>query len=89
MQLSPSIGNQMSHVIAATDAQGACTRTLKVHMATLNCRWILKIGWVKACIEAIHPVHEEPDEVDLNNHGSCNGPKTGWLMGLDNVSLIL
>ena len=33
----------VTHVIAATDAQGACTRTLKVLMAILNGRWILKI----------------------------------------------
>ncbi|KAG7989683.1 hypothetical protein I3843_03G251200 [Carya illinoinensis] len=75
----------VTHVIAATDAQGACTRTLKVLMAILNGRWILKIGWVKACMEAMHPVDEEPYEVDLDNHGSCNGPKTGRLMGLDNA----
>jgi hypothetical protein len=33
----------VTHVIAAIDAQGACTRTLKVLMALLNGRWILKI----------------------------------------------
>lgn len=33
----------VTHVIAATDAQGACTRTLKVLMAILNGRWILNI----------------------------------------------
>ena len=34
---------ECNHVIAETDAQGACTRTLKVLMAILNGRWILKI----------------------------------------------
>lgn len=31
----------VTHVIAATDENGACTRTLKVLMAILNGRWIL------------------------------------------------
>lgn len=34
----------VTHVIASTDAQGACTRTLKVLMAILNGRWIVNIG---------------------------------------------
>jgi BRCA1-associated RING domain protein 1 len=33
----------VTHVIAATDAQGACARTLKVLMAILNGRWVLNI----------------------------------------------
>ncbi|KAG2720213.1 hypothetical protein I3760_02G026800 [Carya illinoinensis] len=36
--------SNVTHVIATTDAQDACTRTLKVLMAILNGRWILKIG---------------------------------------------
>lgn len=31
----------VTHVIAATDSNGACSRTLKVLMAILNGRWIL------------------------------------------------
>lgn len=33
----------VTHVIAATDEKGACTRTLKVLMAILNGRWVLKV----------------------------------------------
>ena len=32
----------VTHVIAATDVKGACSRTLKVLKAILNGRWILK-----------------------------------------------
>jgi len=32
----------VTHVIAATDASGACSRTLKVLMAILKGIWILK-----------------------------------------------
>lgn len=75
----------VTHVIAAIDAQGACTRTLKVLMALLNGRWILKIDWIKACMEAMQPVNEEPYEVSLDNHGCRDGPKTGRLMALNNA----
>lgn len=33
----------VTHVIAATDEKGACTRTLKVLMAILGGKWILTI----------------------------------------------
>ena len=33
---------EVTHVIAATDANGACSRTLKVLMAILKGRWVLK-----------------------------------------------
>ncbi|KAJ7977203.1 BRCA1-associated RING domain protein 1 [Quillaja saponaria] len=59
----------VTHVIAATDSNGACSRTLKVLMAILHGRWVLKIEWIKACIEAMHPVEEEPYEVSLDNYG--------------------
>ncbi|XP_062148642.1 BRCA1-associated RING domain protein 1 isoform X3 [Alnus glutinosa] len=75
----------VTHVIASTDAQGACTRTLKVLMAILNGRWIVNIGWVKACMEAMHPVDEVPYEVCLDNHGCSDGPKTGRLMASNNA----
>lgn len=35
--------SNVTHVIAATDANGACSRTLKVLMAILNGRWVLKM----------------------------------------------
>lgn len=44
---------------------------------------------IKACMESMHPVDEEPYEVCLDNHGCCDGPKTGRLSVLDNVSLLL
>ncbi|XP_020539249.1 BRCA1-associated RING domain protein 1 isoform X2 [Jatropha curcas] len=75
----------VTHVIAATDTKGACTRTLKVLMAILNGRWVLTIDWVKACMKAMCPVDEEPYEVSLDNHGCQNGPKTGRLGALDNA----
>ncbi|KAA8550722.1 hypothetical protein F0562_002406 [Nyssa sinensis] len=75
----------VTHVIAATDAEGACSRTLKVLMAILNGKWILRIDWIRACMEAMHPVDEESYEVSLDNHGCCNGPKTGRLRVLNNA----
>ncbi|CAL5432595.1 unnamed protein product [Camellia sinensis] len=75
----------VTHVIAATDAKGACSRTLKVLKAILNGRWILKTDWIKACMEAMQPVDEEPYEVSLDNHGCCDGPRTGRLRVLNNV----
>ncbi|XP_058196920.1 BRCA1-associated RING domain protein 1-like isoform X2 [Rhododendron vialii] len=75
----------VTHVVAATDANGACSRTFKVLKAILHGRWILKTDWIKACMEAMHPVDEEPYEVSLDNHGHCDGPKTGRLRALGNV----
>ncbi|XVF32345.1 hypothetical protein REPUB_Repub17cG0073900 [Reevesia pubescens] len=75
----------VTHVIASTDENGACTRTLKVLMAISNGKWVLKIDWIKECMKAMHPVNEEPYEVSLDNHGSCDGPKTGRLRALDNA----
>lgn len=69
----------VTHVIAATDLAGACTRTLKVLMAILSGKWVLTTAWIKACMEAMQPVDEEPYEVNLDNHGCCEGPKTGRL----------
>ena len=40
-------------------------------------------------MEAMQPVNEEPYEVSLDNHGCRDGPKTGRLMALNNVRLIL
>ncbi|KAJ9176476.1 hypothetical protein P3X46_011785 [Hevea brasiliensis] len=73
----------VTHVIAATDTKGACTRTLKVLMAILNGRWVLTIDWVKECMKSLRPVDEEPYEVSLDNHGCYNGPRTGRLSVLD------
>lgn len=35
--------DDVTHVIAATDSNGACTRTLKVLMAILNGKWIVTL----------------------------------------------
>ncbi|KAJ4956378.1 hypothetical protein NE237_013161 [Protea cynaroides] len=69
----------VSHVIAATDEMGACSRTVKVLMAILHGRWVLKIDWIKACLEALQPLPEEPYEVQRDIHGCCHGPKNGRL----------
>ncbi|KAL2486324.1 BRCA1-associated RING domain protein 1 [Abeliophyllum distichum] len=83
--VSKSWSPNVTHVIAATDAKGACSRTLKVLMAILNGRWILTVDWVKACMEANHSVNEEPYEVNLDNHGCCDGPKNGRLKASTNA----
>ncbi|XP_034690309.1 BRCA1-associated RING domain protein 1 [Vitis riparia] len=75
----------VTHVITATDVNGACCRTIKVLMAILHGGWILKIDWVKACMEALYLVDEEPYEVSLDNYGCRDGPKTGRLRSLDNA----
>ncbi|KAL9228247.1 hypothetical protein vseg_003849 [Gypsophila vaccaria] len=79
---------EVTHVIAATDANGACSRTLKVLMAILKGRWVLKTDWVKACMERKRPADEEPYEINLDNHGCCDGPKTGRLRALSNAPML-
>ncbi|WJX84402.1 non-specific serine/threonine protein kinase [Trifolium repens] len=76
--------SNVTHVIAATDANGACSRTLKVLRAILNGQWILKIDWIRACMEAMDLVDEELYEVDLDNQGCHGGPKAGRLRALAN-----
>lgn len=39
--VSKSWNPNVTHVMAAMDEKGACTRTLKVLMAILNGRWVL------------------------------------------------
>ncbi|KAK9726426.1 hypothetical protein RND81_05G214200 [Saponaria officinalis] len=79
---------EVTHVIAATDMTGACSRTLKVLMAILKGRWVLKTDWVEACMERKCPVDEEPYEINLDNHGCCDGPKTGRLRALSNAPML-
>ncbi|KAK2417838.1 RING/U-box superfamily protein [Trifolium repens] len=76
--------SNVTHVIAATDANGACSRTLKVLRAILNGQWILKIDWIRACMEAMDLVDEELYEVVLDNQGCQGGPKAGRLRALAN-----
>ncbi|XP_058761913.1 BRCA1-associated RING domain protein 1 isoform X2 [Vicia villosa] len=74
--------SNVTHVIAAMDANGACSRTIKVLKAILNGQWILKVDWIRACMEETYLVDEECYEVDLDNHGCRGGPKAGRLMAL-------
>ncbi|KAG8389172.1 hypothetical protein BUALT_Bualt02G0201400 [Buddleja alternifolia] len=76
---------RVTHVIAATDANGAYSRTLKVLMAILDGKWILTMDWVKACVEANCHVSEERFEVNLDNHGCRDGPRTGRLRASNNA----
>lgn len=41
---------------------------------------------VKACVEANQHVDEEPYEVNLDNHGCQDGPRTGRIRASENVS---
>ncbi|KAL9265505.1 BRCA1-associated RING domain protein 1-like protein [Drosera capensis] len=75
----------VTHVIAATDANGAYSRTLKVLMAILKGIWILKIDWITVCMEAKRSVDEELYEVCLDNHGCLYGPQTGRIRALTNA----
>ncbi|CAL5193833.1 unnamed protein product [Lathyrus oleraceus] len=74
--------SNVTHVIAATDANGACSRTMKVLRAILNGQWILKVDWIIACLEETNLVDEECYEIDLDNQGCRGGPKAGRLMAL-------
>lgn len=42
-KVSKTWNPNVTHVIAATDEKGACSRTLKVLMAILNGRWVLNV----------------------------------------------
>jgi hypothetical protein len=42
--------SNVTHVIAATDSDGACTRTLKYLMAILNGKWVLTIDCESALV---------------------------------------
>ncbi|KAI9085760.1 hypothetical protein K1719_032174 [Acacia pycnantha] len=75
----------VTHVVAATDSNGACARTLKVLMGILNGQWILKMDWVTASMEVMRPVEEGPFEISLDNYGCQGGPKAGRLRALANV----
>ncbi|XP_025603202.1 BRCA1-associated RING domain protein 1 [Arachis hypogaea] len=76
--------SEVTHVIAATDENGACSRTLKVLMAILNGKWVLKMDWVKASMEEMNPLGEEPYEITLDNQGCHGGPKAGRLRAMVN-----
>lgn len=47
------------------------------------------ITGAKACMEANRPVNEEPYEVNMDNHGCCDGPKNGRLRASTNVRIMI
>lgn len=75
--LAKAWGPNVTHVIAATNEEGAFSRTLKVLMAILSGKWVLKIDWILACMKAMRPVDEEPYEANLDVYGCRDGPKKG------------
>ncbi|KAL5996963.1 hypothetical protein ACLOJK_007889 [Asimina triloba] len=89
VRISKTWSANVTHVIASTNEMGACTRTLKFLMAILSGRWILKIDWIKACMEAKHPVCEEPYEISCDIHGSCGGPKNGRIRVMEKAPKLL
>ncbi|CAI9089704.1 OLC1v1024324C1 [Oldenlandia corymbosa var. corymbosa] len=77
----------VTHVVAATDDNGACKRTLKFLMGVLEGKWILNIEWVGACIKSMKLVDEQPYEVKVDAHGIKDGPHIGRLRFLNKVTL--
>lgn len=71
--------SNVTHIIASTDENGACKRTLKYLMGILEGKWILDVNWVKACMTAMKPVDEEQFEIIVDVHGMRNGPQLGRL----------
>ncbi|ESW19932.1 hypothetical protein PHAVU_006G167200 [Phaseolus vulgaris] len=75
--------SSVTHVIASTEENGACRRTLKVLMGILEGKWILKVEWIKACMKEMNPVGEERYEINVDVHGIRDGPRLGRLRVLN------
>ncbi|XP_038881125.1 protein BREAST CANCER SUSCEPTIBILITY 1 homolog [Benincasa hispida] len=75
--------DSVTHIIASTDENGACKRTLKILMGILKGKWILGIEWIKACIQAMEQIEEERFEITLDVHGIRDGPQLGRLRVLN------
>ncbi|KAL9404001.1 hypothetical protein Peur_000973 [Populus x canadensis] len=75
--------SSVTHVIASTDENGTCRRTLKVLMGILKGKWIVNIEWVKACIKAMKLVEEMRYEITADVHGIRDGPRNGRLRVLN------
>ncbi|KAE9594572.1 hypothetical protein Lal_00037404 [Lupinus albus] len=75
--------SSVTHVIASTDENGACRRTLKVLLGILEGKWILNIDWIKACMKEMGPVDEEHYEINVDIHGIKDGPRLGRLRVLN------
>ncbi|XP_068322017.1 protein BREAST CANCER SUSCEPTIBILITY 1 homolog [Pyrus communis] len=86
--------SNVTHVIASTDENGACRRTLKVLMGILEGKWILNVDYlyliyvriclsvcagINACTEAMKLVDEEPYEINIDIYGIRDGPRLGRL----------
>ncbi|KAK1378391.1 Protein BREAST CANCER SUSCEPTIBILITY 1 [Heracleum sosnowskyi] len=71
--------SSVTHIIASTDENGTCRRTLKFLMGILEGKWILSIEWVKACLKAKENVNEQQYEIDVDIHGVRGGPRQGRL----------
>ncbi|KAL0442475.1 UNVERIFIED_CONTAM: protein BREAST CANCER SUSCEPTIBILITY 1 [Sesamum latifolium] len=71
--------SSVTHVIASTNEDGACRRTLKFLMGVLEGKWILSIHWIKACLEAGELVDEQHYEISIDIHGIRDGPRLGRL----------
>ncbi|XP_022146677.1 protein BREAST CANCER SUSCEPTIBILITY 1 homolog isoform X2 [Momordica charantia] len=74
----------VTHIIASTDENGACKRTLKILMGILKGKWVLGIEWIKACAQAMEHIEEERFEITLDVHGIRDGPQLGRLRVLNN-----
>ncbi|CAI8590892.1 unnamed protein product [Vicia faba] len=81
--VSKTWDSSVTHVIASTDENGACRRTLKVLLGILEGKWILSIEWIKACIKEAGPVDEDCYEVNVDIHGIKDGPCLGRLRVLN------
>ncbi|XP_028187915.1 protein BREAST CANCER SUSCEPTIBILITY 1 homolog isoform X1 [Glycine soja] len=75
--------SSVTHVIASTDENGACRRTLKVLLGILEGKWILNIEWIKACMKEMGPIDEECYEINVDIHGIRDGPRLGRLRVLN------
>ncbi|KAK7331405.1 hypothetical protein VNO77_25629 [Canavalia gladiata] len=75
--------SSVTHVIASTDENGACKRTLKVLLGILEGKWILNVEWIRAWMKGIDPVDEEPYEINVDIHGIRGGPHLGRLRALN------
>lgn len=51
------------------------------------CHLFCAVG-IKACMEEVNPVEEEPYEINLDNQGCQGGPKAGRLGALANVNIL-
>lgn len=73
--VSDTWSKEVTHVIAATDENGAAKKTAKVLTGILEGKWIVKKDWIAACTKEGHPVKEDPFTVTHDIHGTHIGLK--------------